>query len=108
MNTMITLLDITNKMTEAALYEALAEECVELAHASLKIARIMRAESPTPLEAEKAKQNFIEEVADVRLTLDAVAVKDYNGEIHTEAAQAKKFRRWYERLATQAEKKSQF
>lgn len=55
---------------EAALLEQLAEECLELGHAALKRARVIRGENPTPVTAEEAKQNLTEEPADVELCLD--------------------------------------
>ncbi len=50
-----------------AMFEQLAEECCELAHASLKVARVLREENPTPISIEEAERNFIEESADVDL-----------------------------------------
>lgn len=52
------------------LYEQLAEEAVELAHAALKIARIMRDENPTPVAEEEARKKLVEEYTDVILVAD--------------------------------------
>ena len=57
--------DIRDMMVKAALYELLAEEAIELAHAALKQARILRGENPTPLTSDKVMQNIIEEYSDV-------------------------------------------
>ena len=46
---------------EAATYELLAEECIELAHAALKMARVKRGENPTPATEEKVKKSIVEE-----------------------------------------------
>ena len=59
--------EIRQKVPEAALYEQLAEECVELAHAALKLARIKRGENPTPVSAEEAMSAVMEEYTDLRL-----------------------------------------
>ena len=59
--------EIKQKVSEAALYEQLAEECVELAHAALKLARIKRGENPTPVSAEEAMDAVMEEYTDLRL-----------------------------------------
>jgi hypothetical protein len=59
--------EIKQKVSEAALYEQLAEECVELAHAALKLARIKRGENPTPVSAEEAMRAVMEEYTDLRL-----------------------------------------
>ena len=59
--------EIKQKVSEAALYEQLAEECVELAHAALKLARIKRGENPTPVSVEEAMSAVLEEYTDLRL-----------------------------------------
>lgn len=59
--------EIRQKVSEAALYEQLAEECVELAHAALKLARIKRGENPTPVSVEEALGAVMEEYTDLRL-----------------------------------------
>lgn len=48
-----------------AMLEQLAEEATELAHAALKLARIYRAENPTPVTAEQAAASVQEEYTDV-------------------------------------------
>ena len=50
---------------EAAVLEMLAEECSELAHAALKLARIKRGDNPTPTSVEHAQSDVMEEWADV-------------------------------------------
>ena len=55
---------------EAATYELLAEECIELAHAALKMARIKRKENYTPLPEEKVKAAILEEWVDVNICAD--------------------------------------
>lgn len=59
-------------ISEPALLELCAEECNELAHACLKMARKMRDENPTPAKDEYLRMKLIEEIADVRLTVDAL------------------------------------
>lgn len=59
--------EIRQKVSEAALYEQLAEECVELAHAALKLARIKRGENPTPVSVEDAMGAVMEEYTDFRV-----------------------------------------
>lgn len=56
---------IQAKYGDEYLFRQLAEECIELAHASLKLIRAMRGETPLPIE--KARASFLEEVADVRV-----------------------------------------
>lgn len=52
---------------EAAALEMLAEECTELAHAALKLSRIIRDENPTPVSTSHARSDVMEEWADVLL-----------------------------------------
>ena len=56
---------IKDSSSEASLYEQLAEECCELAHACLKKARVLRGESPTPVTVEQASQSVLDEMTDV-------------------------------------------
>ena len=56
---------IQAKYGDEYLLRQLAEECIELAHASLKLIRAMRGETPLPIE--KSRASFLEEVADVRV-----------------------------------------
>lgn len=84
--------EIRQKVTEAALYEQLAEECVELAHAALKLARIKRGENPTPVSVEKAMGAVVEEFTDVRL-MTYVLETGWDIEIFEQ-----KLLRWHKRL----------
>ncbi len=84
--------DLVENIGEAAMYEQLAEECVELAHACLKKARKLRGENPTPMEIEKIDENVIEEYTDVRLVSSLLAI-DVDLPLYRE-----KFDRWWERL----------
>lgn len=52
---------------EAAAYENIAEEAVELAHAALKYARIIREENPTPKTKQEVFSNILEEYSDLIL-----------------------------------------
>ena len=61
---------IYDKIGEPAMLEQIAEECAELAHSALKLARLLRDENPTPVREEDARQRFLEEIADVTLCID--------------------------------------
>lgn len=54
-----------DKIGEPAMYEQMAEECVELAKAALKMARIERGENPTPVTATEMHDAIIEEYTDI-------------------------------------------
>ena len=52
------------------LYRQLAEECMELGHAALKLIRAQRGETPVPLD--EAKTALIDEAADARVMLNVL------------------------------------
>jgi len=83
---------IRERVPAAALYEQLAEECVELAHAALKMARHMRNENPTPMTEEQIKHNLIEEASDIHLVSRILDIKPDVQVVDT------KLVRWYDRL----------
>lgn len=76
----------------AAMFEALAEEAAELAHASLKVARRMRKENPTPESLDQALRNTAEEFSDVALCALALELRP------DEKVMEKKLERWEQRL----------
>ncbi len=89
--------EIVERIGSAAVLEQLAEEAVELAHAALKMARVVRGENPTPVNEGAAYYSVVEELADVRL---CVSVLEANyGTFVTEHTEAIKYQRWLERLA---------
>ena len=55
---------------EPASLELLAEECAELAHAALKLARAERGENPTPKTEGECMEEIYEEVADVLISIE--------------------------------------
>lgn len=59
---------------EPALYELLAEEASELAHAALKMARILRGEVPTNATQDETYQNLREEFTDVQNVAEVLGV----------------------------------
>ena len=54
-----------NRYGDEAMLRLLAEECSELAHAALKMVRVMHSE--TPVTYDEAHANLVEELADVML-----------------------------------------
>lgn len=57
---------------EPATLELMAEECVELAHACLKLARFERGENPTPKTKDECVRSVTEELADVWVTMGEI------------------------------------
>ena len=83
---------IDEHITAASQYEMLAEEATELAHASLKMARLIRNENPTPVSFEEAFGNVQEEWNDLYLVQKVLSLTtDY-------VAINRKLDRWVERL----------
>ena len=60
---------IIEEIGQAAVLEQCAEECAELAHACLKMARKLRGENPTPKQYNELKYAIREEICDVELLL---------------------------------------
>lgn len=83
---------IREKVAEPALYENLAEEASEVAHAALKVARIMRGENPTPLKIPQAMSRLKQEVCDLFVVCDVLGISgDYD-------YMFSKIQRWLSRL----------
>lgn len=89
---MVTPRDIYFKVPVPALYEQLAEECVELAHAALKIARAMRDENYTPVSIADGMTMVNEEFTDLKLVADVL------GLTVDRAIMQDKMKRWNKRL----------
>lgn len=82
---------------EAALYEQIAEEATELAHAALKYARVLRRESPTPVTREQAAEAVRQEYNDL-LTVALMAPAAARDDTLIKY----KITRWRERLERRA------
>lgn len=76
----------------------LAEECLELGHAALKMVRVMNGE--TPVAPEAAIENLIEEMADVELmhTISMVRLLTPSERAQVCTTIASKTERFYDRL----------
>lgn len=59
------MINIMEEIGEPAVLEQLTEECSELSKAALKLARILREESPTPVTRAEARAALAEEKEDV-------------------------------------------
>lgn len=96
---------IAKEIGVAALYENLAEEAIELAHAALKTARALRNENPTPITTNEADNHVLEELQDVYL-LVLWLYGDFKYDIKTMGEkQARAIRRIYEKNMDSSEGK---
>lgn len=92
-------MDIVEQIGKPAALEQCAEECLELGHACLKLARVIRGENPTPVKEEDALRNLAEESADVYTCLGALIqgkIVEINDIIDTMFT---KHKRWEGRIA---------
>ena len=69
--------DIIDTIGLPAMLEQLAEECAELAQASLKYARLLRGDNPTPKTEQECLEALTEEMADVELCNSLLMGGDY-------------------------------
>lgn len=87
---------IKSKIGKPAVLEQLAEECCELAQISLKRARILRGENPTPKTITETDANFLEEIADVLNCISVIADELDMNKVRN--VQKKKLNRWKKRI----------
>ena len=86
---------IEDRIGRDELFAQLAEEAAELAHAALKMRRVITGDNPTPIKKHEDSAALIEEIADVMLLIEMV---DVCGESEVEAIKNEKLMRWRERL----------
>lgn len=94
--------EIVEKEPYESILSMLAEECSECAHASLKLARIRRKESPTPESEREVREHLIEEVSDV-MNIISILSDQYEYELDKKICVSFdimkfKLRRWVRRL----------
>ena len=70
---------VKGNLSEASLYEQMAEEATELAQACLKKARILRGENPTPVSNRTADMEVLEELTDVHVASSILGLKVDSG-----------------------------
>ena len=90
--------DIIDTIGLPAVLEQLAEECAELAQASLKYARLLRGDNPTPKTKEQCIDDLTEEIADVLLCINILYYSEIIDEYHIVDIMNSKLARWKERL----------
>lgn len=90
--------DIINTIGLPAMLEQLAEECSELAQASLKYARLLRGENPTPKTEAECLESLTEEIADVDLCISELMMEGLVDSNKVIDIIDQKGNRWKERL----------
>ena len=91
-------MEIHNNISVPAVLELTAEECTELAHAALKLARYLRGENPTPEEMDSLLVNLHEEMADVLVCSNVLVEAELIYPSMIERLEKSKIERWAERL----------
>lgn len=81
-----------------ALLEQLGEEACELGQASLKMARYIRSENPTPKTAFDVTKDLVEEVSDILVCIEELKAAGFINDKTINAMKEIKRTRWYERL----------
>lgn len=96
---------ILEKVGEPAILEQLAEECGELAMASLKLghiaqklARIERNENPTPRTFAECMEEFHVEAADLEISLEAMMLSPWVQVDRINYYYDEHMKRWRDRL----------
>lgn len=87
---------IKQHIPQDELLAQLAEECAELSQAALKLRRALTGINPTPVTADEARWNLVEEVADVYNVLGLLLDTEDNAEIYSIIRRKKE--RWLKRL----------
>ena len=89
---------ISGKYGKEYMLRQMAEECSELSQAALKYIRALRNE--TPMRIDEAIEHLTEEIADVRLMIDAVSatVLSERNVDDVQAIKEQKLERWKTRM----------
>ena len=87
---------IKQHLPQDELLEQLAEECAEVSQAALKLRRALTGINPTPVAADEARRNLVEEAADVYNVLGLLLDAEDNAEIYSIIRRKKE--RWLKRL----------
>lgn len=90
--------NIISEIGLPALLEQLAEECGELTQASLKLARFIRKENPTPKTRIECVTNLTEEIADVKLCIELLMADEVIDKDKVDSVADNKKIRWSKRL----------
>ncbi|WP_418703798.1 hypothetical protein [Anaerotignum faecicola] len=91
-----TEIKIKEYLGESEMLCQLAEECAELSQAALKLRRALTGINPTPVTAEEARANLVEEIADILNVSELLLEIDDVDEIY-DIVQRKR-ERWLKRL----------
>lgn len=89
---------IAAKVSQTSRLMQVAEEAAELIQAAAKLARIKAGDNPAAVSREQAMQNLVEEIADVKIAIDALQLDDILPNRAVEEVEREKLDRWFERV----------
>lgn len=89
------ILFIREQLSPADQFAQVAEEAVELAHAAMKMQRILNGTNPTPVTEKEAMGKVMEEICDL---YNALEVLKLDVSLKYEGIRKKKMARWVERI----------
>jgi NTP pyrophosphatase (non-canonical NTP hydrolase) len=90
--------NIVKEIGLPALAEQCAEECTELAHACLKMARKLRGENITPKQYSEIRSELKEEIADVNLLISMICTNFEFDADDILTLSTRKYCRWLDRI----------
>lgn len=89
---------IVTHTTEESLLRQLAEECMELGQACMKMIRCENPDDYVKGSKDEIFNNLVEEIADVKNLMAMYQLKQFIFDGEVEQIRRKKMKRWYERL----------
>lgn len=89
------ILFVREQLSPADQFGQVAEEAVELAHAAMKMQRILNGTNPTPVTEKEAMGKVMEEICDL---YNALEVLKLDVSLKYEGIRKKKMARWVERI----------
>lgn len=89
---------IAAKVSQQSRLMQVAEEAAELIQAAAKYARIKAGDNPAAVSRDEALCSLIEEIADVKNSIDALRLDDVLPSGAVEEVQRAKLERWFERV----------
>jgi hypothetical protein len=89
---------IAAKVSRTSRLMQVAEEAAELIHAATKLARIKAGDNPAAVSRKQALKNLVEEIADVKNSIDALQLDDILPSGAVEEVERVKLDRWFERV----------
>lgn len=85
-------------LRQAELLAQLAKQANKVGHAALKLRRALNGLNPTPVTLTKARENILEELADMSLCLLALNLDTGLNRLRIRTIMEQKLDRWEERL----------